>query len=187
MKDSFCCFRCFSLLAFSKTAIAADNSVSLTIPSSFVSSNLSKILYFGGTTHKELSSLNKYSDNILKYYTDNKLDDINTYTKIDNKIDFRIIAMTNKGQLDMLKNMLRSASEVGVDMSLFDVYLTPESDVINVSAGFHSANFTKLTMLKLQTIIKAVEEHEMVLWVDNDIVFLKNPITASAVWVLCLL
>jgi hypothetical protein len=119
---------------------------------------------------------NKYSDNILKYYNDNKLDDINTYIKLDNKIDFRIIAMTNKGQLDMLKNMLRSASEVGVDMSLFDVYLTPESDIINVSAGFHSSNFTKLTMLKLQTIIKAVEEHEMVLWVDNDIVFLKNPI-----------
>ena len=49
---------------------------------------------------------NKYSENILKYYNDNKLDDINTYIKLDNKIDFRIIAMTNKGQLDMLKNML---------------------------------------------------------------------------------
>jgi len=118
----------------------------------------------------------KYSDNIIKYYNDNKLDDINTYIKLDNKIDFRIISMTNKGQLNMLKNMLRSASEVGVDMSLFDVYLTPETDTIDVSAGFHSANFTKITMLKLQTIIRAVEEHEMVLWVDNDIVFLKNPI-----------
>jgi hypothetical protein len=118
----------------------------------------------------------KYSDNIIKYYTDNKLDDINTYLKFNTQNNIRIICMTNKGQLDMLKNMLRSAHDVGVDMKLFDVYLTPENDNLSESAGFDSDNFTPITMLKLQTIIKAVEEHEIVLWVDNDIIFLKNPI-----------
>jgi len=126
-----------------------------------------------------------YNDKLLKYYNDNNLDDISTYIKIkiDNKVkkpinsklDFRIIAMTNLGQLDMLKNMLRSADEVGIDMKLFDVYMTP-TDKLNEAAGFDNTNFTPITMLKLQVIIKAIEEHDMILWVDNDIVFLKNPI-----------
>ena len=126
-----------------------------------------------------------YNDKLLKYYNDNNLDNISTYIKIkiDNKVkkpinsklDFRIIAMTNLGQLDMLKNMLRSADEVGIDMKLFDVYMTP-TDKLNEAAGFDNTNFTPITMLKLQVIIKAIEEHDMILWVDNDIVFLKNPI-----------
>jgi hypothetical protein len=126
-----------------------------------------------------------YNDKLLKYYNHNNLDNISTYIeiKIDNKVkktinsklDFRIIAMTNLGQLDMLKNMLRSADEVGIDMKLFDVYMTP-TDKLNEAAGFDNTNFTPITMLKLQVIIKAIEEHDMILWVDNDIVFLKNPI-----------
>ena len=126
-----------------------------------------------------------YNDKLLKYYNDNNLDNISTYIKIkiDNKVkklindklDFRIIAMTNLGQLDMLKNMLRSADENSIDMKLFDVYMTPP-DKLNEAAGFDNSNFTPITMLKLQVIIKAIEEHDMILWVDNDIVFLKNPI-----------
>ena len=56
---SFCAFLSFSFLAFSKTAIAADNSVSETTPSSFVSTSLCKTLYLCGTIHIEHSSLNK--------------------------------------------------------------------------------------------------------------------------------
>lgn len=126
-----------------------------------------------------------YNDKLLKYYNDNNLDNISTYieikidnkvkNKIDTKLDFRIIAMTNLGQLDMLKNMLRSADEVGIDMKLFDVYMTPP-DKLKEAAGFDNTNFTPITMLKLQVIIKGIEEHDMILWVDNDIVFLKDPI-----------
>lgn len=130
-----------------------------------------------------------YNDKLLKYYNDNNLDNISTYidikidktldkivnNKVNDKLDFRIIAMTNLGQLDMLKNMLRSADDNGIDMKLFDVYMTPP-DKLNEAAGFDNSNFTPITMLKLQVIIKAIEEHDMILWVDNDIIFLKNPI-----------
>jgi len=130
-----------------------------------------------------------YNDKLLKYYNDNNLDNISTYINIkidktsdktvkninNDKLDFRIIAMTNLGQLDMLKNMLRSADDNGIDMKLFDVYMTPP-DKLNEATGFDNSNFTPITMLKLQVIIKAIEDHDMILWVDNDIVFLKNPI-----------
>jgi hypothetical protein len=75
-----------------------------------------------------------YIDKLLKYYNDNALDNIRSYIEIninnkidshvikttDDKLDFRIIAMTNLGQLYMLKNMLRTAEAVGINMKLFD-------------------------------------------------------------------
>ena len=90
--------------------------------------------------------------------------------------DLRIIAMTNKGQLPMLRNMLRSAAEVGMDLGLFDVYLTPEEAPLAGAAAFGSGQFTSITALKLALIARESAAHASVLWVDNDIVFFSNPL-----------
>ena len=89
----------------------------------------------------------------------------------------RIIAMTNRGQRPMLRNMLRSAQAVGMDLGLFDVYLTPEGAATPAeAAAFGSAHFASVTALKLALIAREAAAHAAVLWVDNDIVFFRNPL-----------
>ena len=91
--------------------------------------------------------------------------------------DLRIIAMSNRGQLAMLRNMLRSAAAVGMDLGLFDVYLTPEdSRTPSEAAAFGSQPFASVTALKLALIAREAAAHAAVLWVDNDIVFFSNPL-----------
>ena len=90
--------------------------------------------------------------------------------------DLRIIAMSNRGQLPMLRNMLRSAEEVGMDLGLFDVYLTPEEGTPAEAAAFGSTQFASVTALKLALIARESAAHASVLWVDNDIVFFTNPL-----------
>ena len=85
----------------------------------------------------------------------------------------RIIALTNDGQLPMMKSMLNSAFKAGVDMSLFTCYrLHSQREV----AYYQTAQFRNLTITKLEVIYHALRKYEEILWVDNDIVFFENMI-----------
>jgi Nucleotide-diphospho-sugar transferase len=81
----------------------------------------------------------------------------------------RIVAMTNEGQLPMMKNMLNSAMKAGFNMKLFHCYII-SSD--KEAAKYNTSEFKKLTTRKLEVILANM--HDTTLWVDNDIVFFEN-------------
>jgi hypothetical protein len=81
----------------------------------------------------------------------------------------RIVAMTNEGQLPMMKNMLNSAMKAGLNMKLFHCYIV-SSD--KEAAKYNTLEFKKLTTRKLEVILSNM--YDTVLWVDNDIVFFEN-------------
>ena len=81
----------------------------------------------------------------------------------------RIVAMTNEGQLPMMKNMLNSAMKAGINMKLFHCYIV-SSD--KEAARYNTSEFKKLTTRKFEVILS--NTFDTVLWVDNDIVFFEN-------------
>jgi hypothetical protein len=83
----------------------------------------------------------------------------------------RIVAMTNEGQLPMMKNMLNSAMKAGFNMNMFHCYIISSN---KESAAYHSLEFKKITTRKLEVILMNMNYGQSVLWVDNDIVFFQN-------------
>lgn len=83
----------------------------------------------------------------------------------------RIVCMTNEGQLPMMKNMLRSAMEAGMDMSLFHCYILKD---YQQAASYNTKNFKSITTRKLEVILHNMKLDSEVLWIDNDIVLFKN-------------
>lgn len=83
----------------------------------------------------------------------------------------RIVCMTNEGQIPMMKNMLRSAIESGIDMSLFHCYILntqPECQ------SYNTYGFKALTVRKLEVVLENMEYDSQVLWIDNDVLFFEN-------------
>jgi hypothetical protein len=83
------------------------------------------------------------------------------------------VAMTNDGQLLMMKNMLNSAEKAGWPLHLFHCFIVgtnPEA------AAYNSNEFQSLTLRKLEVILDNMRKDNEVLWIDNDIVLFKNTI-----------
>lgn len=85
----------------------------------------------------------------------------------------RIVAMTNDGQLPMMKSMLNSAEKAGWPMHLFHCYLVATNPE---SANYNTPGFQSLTLRKLEVILGNMRLDKEVLWIDNDIVLFKNTI-----------
>lgn len=85
----------------------------------------------------------------------------------------RIIAMTNEGQLPMMKNMLNSALKAGYQMSDFHCYIVKED---KDAATYNTKQFQSLTLKKLEVILANLYLDKEVLWIDNDIVLFQNVI-----------
>jgi len=79
--------------------------------------------------------------------------------------------MTNEGQLPMMKNMLRSAKDVGFDMRLFHCYILGDQ---KQAATYNTGEFKSLTTRKLEIILENMKMDSEVLWIDNDIVLFEN-------------
>lgn len=87
------------------------------------------------------------------------------------KSKMRIVAMTNEGQLSMMKNMLNSAHKAGLPMDLFHCYVL--SDQAN-TASYGTPEFKSITTRKLEIILENMYLDSNVLWIDNDIVLFEN-------------
>jgi len=85
----------------------------------------------------------------------------------------RIVAMSNEGQLPMMKSMLNSAEKAGWPMHLFHCYLVGMN---KESAAYNTFEFQTLTLRKLEVILANMRLDKEVLWIDNDIVLFKNTI-----------
>lgn len=83
----------------------------------------------------------------------------------------RIVCMTNEGQLPMMKNMLNSAMKAGFNMSDFHCYLLKDHQE---AASYSTAEFTSITIRKLEVILENIKRDREVLWIDNDIVLFEN-------------
>jgi hypothetical protein len=81
----------------------------------------------------------------------------------------RIVAMTNEGQLPMMKNMLNSALKAGFPMHLFHCYIISSNPE---AAAYNTLGFQHITIRKLQVILGNMNDE--VLWIDNDIVLFQN-------------
>lgn len=79
--------------------------------------------------------------------------------------------MTNEGQLEMMKNMLRSAMESGFDMSLFHCYILKSDPQ---AATYNTGEFKSITTRKLEVILHNMGLDHEVIWIDNDIVLFEN-------------
>jgi hypothetical protein len=86
----------------------------------------------------------------------------------------RIIAMSNSGQLPMMKNMLNSALNTGFPMDLLHCYIIKEE---SPAAKYQTPAFTKMSIKKLEIILLNMELDSEILWIDNDIVFFENIIS----------
>jgi hypothetical protein len=85
----------------------------------------------------------------------------------------RIVAMTNEGQLPMMKNMLNSALKSGWPMNLFHCYLVGMN---KDAARYNTLEFQALTLRKLEIILQNMRLDKEIIWIDNDIVLFKNTI-----------
>jgi len=83
----------------------------------------------------------------------------------------RIVCMTNEGQLPMMKNMLNSALKSGLPMNLFHCYILESQQD---AAKYGTQEFRSITTRKLQVIRDNMLLDDVILWVDNDIVFFEN-------------
>lgn len=83
----------------------------------------------------------------------------------------RIVAMTNEGQLPMMKNMLNSAVKAGFPMYLFHCYII---DSHKDPAAYNTEQFQSITKRKLEVILQNMKMDNEVLWIDNDIVLFEN-------------
>ena len=85
----------------------------------------------------------------------------------------RIVAMTNAGQLPMMKNMLNSAHKAGWPMHLFHCYLVQDQPS---AATYNTKEFQSITIRKLEVILQNMRIDKEVLWIDNDIYLFQNTI-----------
>lgn len=85
----------------------------------------------------------------------------------------RIVAMTNEGQLPMMKNMLNSALKSGFSMNIFHCYIVEQD---KDAATYNTKQFQSLTLKKLEVILSNLYLDKEVLWIDNDIVLFENMI-----------
>lgn len=85
----------------------------------------------------------------------------------------RIVAMTNDGQLPMMKNMLNSAEKSGWPMHLFHCYLLQSQPTV---ATYNTVDFQSITIRKLEVILENMRQDKEVLWIDNDIYLFQNTI-----------
>lgn len=85
----------------------------------------------------------------------------------------RIVAMTNEGQLPMMKNMLNSASKSGWPMDLFHCYVLSSNKEL---AAYNTTEFQSITLRKLELILENMRMDSEVLWIDNDIYLFENAI-----------
>lgn len=83
----------------------------------------------------------------------------------------RIVAMTNEGQLPMMKNMLNTAHRTGWPMHLFHCYVL---DANKEAATYNTPQFHTLTLRKLELILENMKMDNEVFWIDNDIVLFQN-------------
>ena len=83
----------------------------------------------------------------------------------------RIVAMTNEGQLPMMKNMLNSALKAGFPMHLFHCYVLRTN---KEAATYNTEQFQNVTKRKLEIILDNMNLDSEVLWIDNDIVLFEN-------------
>lgn len=78
--------------------------------------------------------------------------------------------MTNDAQLPMMKNMLNSALKCGFPMHHFHCFImSSDKD----AAKYNTTEFKSITTQKLE-VIRMNLDMDMILWVDNDIVFFQN-------------
>jgi hypothetical protein len=85
----------------------------------------------------------------------------------------RIVAMTNDGQLPMMKSMLNSADKAGWPMHLFHCYMVATNPE---TARYNTLEFQSLTLRKLHVILHNMRLDNEVLWIDNDIFLFQNTI-----------
>jgi hypothetical protein len=83
----------------------------------------------------------------------------------------RIVAMTNDGQLPMMKNMLNSALKAGFPMDNFHCYILQHD---REAAAYNTREFQSITLQKLEVILSNLHLDREVLWIDNDIFLFKN-------------
>jgi hypothetical protein len=83
----------------------------------------------------------------------------------------RIVAMTNDGQLPMMKNMLNSALKAGFPMDNFHCYILQHD---REAAAYNTKEFQSITLQKLEVILSNLHLDREVLWIDNDIFLFKN-------------
>jgi hypothetical protein len=83
----------------------------------------------------------------------------------------RLVAMTNEGQLPMMKNMLNSAVKAGIPMELFHCYIL---DSQKDAASYNTQQFQNITKRKLEIIRDNMNLDNEVFWIDNDIVLFEN-------------
>lgn len=86
----------------------------------------------------------------------------------------RIVAMTNDGQLSMMKNMLNSALKAGFPMEQFHCYIINQD---KEAANYNTKQFQSLTLKKLEVILSNMYLDREVLWIDNDIYLFENMIS----------
>ena len=104
----------------------------------------------------------------------------------------KYITFTNKGSLDICKNMLISARNVGIEEDI-TVYVLDshseeelskdfncklkffDSDVDDVYHLYGSKEFKSLMLTKIQIILQELELEEKFLYIDCDVVFKSNP------------
>ena len=85
----------------------------------------------------------------------------------------RIVAMTNEGQLPMMKNMLNSALKSGFPLNNFHCYIVQQE---KDAATYNTKQFQSLTLKKLEVILLNLQLDKEVLWIDNDIYLFQNMI-----------
>lgn len=95
-------------------------------------------------------------------------DTIHLFVSLNN---MRIVAMTNEGQLPMMKNMLNSARKAGFPMHLFHCYILQSQ---NNAATYNTEQFQNITKRKLEIILDNMQLDNEILWIDNDIVLFEN-------------
>ena len=85
----------------------------------------------------------------------------------------RIVAMSNEGQLPMMKSMLNSAQKSGWPMNLFHCYILGSN---KEAASYNTTEFQSITLRKLEIILMNMRMDSEVLWIDNDIYLFENAI-----------
>ena len=85
----------------------------------------------------------------------------------------KVITMSNEGGMELAKNLLTSIKKVGIPLSQVRLYVI-KGEVNQQSVDFATPDFNRLMRAKVEVILDAMETNKEVLWVDSDIVFLKN-------------
>ena len=106
----------------------------------------------------------------------------------------KLITLTNDGYIEYTQNLVVSLENVGIDnIEIFAVgkksydHFNKQNIQTNLISNnffsnvnkfqeWRSRNFNKLMFIKLSIIYESLLQNEKVLYIDGDIIFLKNPI-----------